>query len=109
MTIVNITGQLAKCGDVLVHPVNTFVRIGITGIDASSLSGKKMPYTLNEDTRLRAIAYNVITKAFVEAYPQGDAVKLQKVLSNYDTSDVVRVAEAIARFGIKSLLENIID
>lgn len=88
-------------------PVNTSVRIGITGIDASSLSGRKMPYTLNEDTSLRAIAYRVITQAFVEAFPQGDTVKLQKVLSNYDTSDVVRVAEAIERFGIMSLMDNI--
>ena len=66
-----------------------------------------MPYTLNEDVSLRAIAYKVITNAFVEAYPEGDAEKLQKVLSNYDTSDVVRVAEAIERFGIMSLLDNI--
>ena len=46
-----------------------------------------------------------IQREFELEYPDGDREKLDKILSSYSEDDVIRVANAISRFGLSAILD----
>ena len=46
-----------------------------------------------------------IRREFEREYPDGDREKLDKILSSYSEDDVIRVANAISRFGLSAILD----
>ena len=46
-----------------------------------------------------------IRREFELEYPDGDREKLDKILSSYSEDDVIRVANAISRFGLSAILD----
>lgn len=57
-----------------------------------------------ERTTLWRDARSYIRRIFEQEYPDGDREKLDKILSSYSEDDVIRVANAISRFGLTPIL-----
>ena len=58
-----------------------------------------------ERTNMWRDARSYIRRVFEQEYPDGDREKLDKILSNYSEDDVIRVANAISRFGLSAILD----
>lgn len=103
MSIIVSSGIMAH---VNVSRANILLSLDIIGIDVNVLNGRRTVIMFNpERTCCWRNSIQYIRREFELQYPDGDREKLDKILSSYSEDDVIRVANAISRFGLSAILD----
>lgn len=65
----------------------------------------KRIYGVNNMSDVYTVARQLILDEFSKEYPHGDVERLKTILDNACFDDVLRVANAVERFGIRTLMD----
>jgi hypothetical protein len=94
---------------VLTVAVSTLSRNDITGAAARLLLGERMLIMQNNavfETYLKA--KDILCRHFKEEFPNGDFNKFNSTLASYSKEDIIRLADAVSRFGLAAILDVIL-
>lgn len=65
----------------------------------------KRIYGVNNMSNVHTVARQLILDEFSKEYPHGDVERVRTILDKASFEDVLRIANAVERFGIRTLMD----